>query len=93
MQQDEHTMMMRILEENAELLKENNKLLKRLHRASIIGLVTRILWYAFLIGLPFAFYFFLLEPYLAMFGGSAEELKEGLEQLPGVKGIDILLNQ
>ncbi len=70
------------------LTRENNALLRKLRRNSIIELWLRLLWYALLIGLPFALYFYILEPYFKAFGGSYEQFRLGLEQLPGVKGFE-----
>ena len=87
-----HEKMLRLLEENAELIKENNELLRKLHRNTMIGVVIRVIWYILLIGLPFALYFYILEPYFEAFGSNYEVFKAGLNELPGLKGIEQLLN-
>ena len=55
--------MKKLLEETNKLTKENNEILKKLHRDAKIGLWLRITWYVVIIGLPFALYFYVLEPY------------------------------
>ncbi len=78
-------------DEQKELLRltrENNVLLRKLRRNSIVELWLRLVWYALLIGLPFALYFYILEPYFEAFGGSYEQFRVGLEQLPGIKGFE-----
>ncbi len=89
---EEYEKMMRLLEENAGLMKENNQLLRKLHRNTVIGMTIRVIWYVFLIGLPFALYFYVLEPYFNVFGSNYEVFKAGLNELPGLKGIEQLLN-
>ena len=66
----------RLLKENTELVRENNRILKKMRRNAVIELWVRVVWYAFLIGVPFLLYFYLLGPYLAAFG---------IHQFPGLK--------
>ena len=81
----------RLIKENATLIRENNVLLRKLHRNSVIELVLRVVWYALLIGIPFALYFYVLEPYFEAFGSDYETFREGLNELPGLKGIENIL--
>jgi len=81
-----------LIQKNAELLKENNVLLKKIHRHNVWSFWSRILWYTIIIGLPFALYFYVLEPYFEAFGSSYENFLDGMNELPGLKGIDKLLN-
>ncbi len=85
---EEHGEMLRLLRENTELSKQNNELLRKLYRHSIAGLWFRIVWYAILIGMPFAVYFYLLEPYFEAFGANYETFREGMAEIPGLKGIE-----
>lgn len=78
-------------EEMLRLLKENNVLLKKLYRHSVIGFTFRIIWYAILIGLPFAVYFYVLEPYFQAFGSNYETFREGMAEIPGLKGLQHIL--
>lgn len=87
----EHNEMLRLLRENAELTRENNKILRKLYRHSVIGFTLRIIWYAILIGLPFAVYFYFLEPYFQAFGANYETFREGMAEIPGFKGIEHVL--
>ncbi len=82
-----------LLEKNSELIAENNKLLKKIHRHGVIAFWIRIVWYLLLIGFPFALYFYVLEPYFAAFGSSYGNFIDGLNELPGLRGIDTLLNR
>ncbi|MFT5036882.1 MAG: membrane protein insertase Oxa1/YidC/SpoIIIJ [Candidatus Azotimanducaceae bacterium] len=81
----EHGEMKALLKRNSELIEENNKLLKKLHRNAVWGFWMRIVWYAVLIGLPFALYFYVLEPYFTALGSDYEIFKAGMQELPGLK--------
>ncbi len=78
-------------EEMLRLLRENNEILKKLYRHSVIGLVLRIVWYVILIGMPFAVYFYILEPYFAAFGANYELFRQGIAEIPGLKGIENII--
>jgi len=75
----------RLMDTNATLLKENNELLKKIHRNGLIGFWFRIVWYTLLIGLPFALYFYVLEPYFTTLGASYETFSAGIQEIPGWK--------
>lgn len=88
----EHADIQALMEKNAELLRENNKLLKKIHRNAVMSFWARIVWYVVLIGLPFAVYFYILEPYFTALGSNYEVFKAGVNEIPGLKGLDLLLN-
>jgi len=75
----------RILKINTDLMRENNELLRKIRRSDVIGFWIRVVWYAALIGLPFALYYYVLEPYFAAFGSSYDQFRLGIEELPGLK--------
>lgn len=81
----EHTQIKELMEQNKELLKENNELLRKIHRNGLFAFWFRILWYTLLIGLPFALYFYVLEPYFAALGASYETFSAGIQEIPGWK--------
>jgi hypothetical protein len=81
---DEHNEMLR-------LLRENNQLLKKLYRHNVIGFTFRIIWYAILLGMPFALYFYVLGPYFDAFGANYEVFRKGMAEIPGLKGLENLL--
>lgn len=84
----EHNEILRLLRENRELAEANNVLLKKLYRHNMIGFTFRIVWYAILIGLPFAVYFYVLEPYFTVFGANYETFRQGMAEIPGLKGFE-----
>jgi hypothetical protein len=80
-----------LLKQNAELLRENNKILKKIHRNDVIGIWIRIIWYVLLIGLPFALYFYVLEPYFTALGSSYSTFSAGMQEIPGWKQFNEVL--
>lgn len=77
----------RLLEENQQLLRENNEMLEKMRRQTWWGFWIRFGWYAFLLGLPFVLYFYLIEPYFALFGANLNTLLEGIKEIPGYKSM------
>lgn len=75
----------RLTLENQKLLSDNNSLLKKMHRASIIGFWFRLLWAIFIIGIPFVLYFYIIEPYFTAMGTSFDEFRSGMQEIPGWK--------
>ncbi|MFT5849852.1 MAG: putative membrane protein [Patiriisocius sp.] len=82
---NEHKVLQRALEKNSELLEENNQLLKKIHRNGLWAFWIRIIWYVVLIGLPFALYFYVLEPYFTALGSSYDVFRAGINEIPGLK--------
>ncbi len=78
-----------LMTQNAELLQENNRLLKKIHRNGVWAFWIRVIWYLVIIGLPFALYFYVLEPYFTAFGSSYDTFQAGIKEVPGFK----MLNQ
>ena len=88
---NEHAQIEKLLDRNAELLAENNKLLKKIHRNGLWAFWIRVVWYLVLIGLPFALYFYVLEPYFNALGANYEVFRAGVSEIPGLKGRDQIL--
>jgi hypothetical protein len=83
----EHAEMKQVLKRNTELLEENNRLLRKMHRNAIWGFWLRVIFYGLFLGLPFLFYFYFVAPYVA----SLEESYGGaLEQLESLSNIEML---
>lgn len=81
----EHADLAELMQKNADLLEENNTLLKKMHRNGLWAFWMRIVWYAVIIGLPFALYFYVLEPYFSALGSNYEVFKAGINEVPGLK--------
>lgn len=82
----------RLLEENLAAERESQRLIKTLLRYSWYGFFFRLVWFALLIGLPFALYFYILEPYFQLFGSSYDEFRSGVAELPGYKALIMFLD-
>jgi uncharacterized membrane protein (DUF106 family) len=82
---DDHLQIRTLMKENKRLLEENNELLKKIYRNGLVTFWIRIVWYVFLIGLPFALYFYVLEPYFEALGSSYEVFSAGIQEIPGWK--------
>ena len=78
---NDHAEMLRLIRESNSIAKENNVLLRRLYRHSIWGITLKVIWFAIIIGLPFAIYYYLLGPYLEVFGANYDTIKEGMPWL------------
>ena len=82
-----------------KLVKENNRLLRKIRRGAIIGNILRIIWWAVLIGLPIILYYYFLQPYVGQFmeayrgfQGGVDNLQNIGDQLPSIPGLDWLFN-
>jgi hypothetical protein len=88
---DTHEEILRLTRENNELIKQNHEYLRKMYRNDLIGLTLRLVWYGLLIGLPFAVYFYVLEPYFNALGADYEVFRTGISEIPGFKNfLDIL---
>ena len=86
MQNDPEMQQLRsLLAHNTELIEENNSLLKKLYRNSVVGFWFRLLWYVVLLGVPLAIYYYVLQPYLHELGTSYQTFNASVQQIPGWK--------
>ncbi len=81
-----HEELLRLTRENNALIKENHEYLRKMYRNDMAGLVLRVVWYAILIGMPFALYYYILQPYFQAFGADYELFRQGMAEIPGLKG-------
>ncbi len=84
----DHDALKKLLEENITVTKENNEYLRKIYRNSVIGGIFTIVWYALLIGLPFALYHYVIDPYFRAFGANPDVFRAGMEEVPGFKGFE-----
>jgi len=68
----------RMIEKQGELLEDNTRTLNKLKRYQTMAFFSSLLWYALLIGLPFAMYYYVLAPVIEAYGFHAN-----LRELPG----------
>jgi|GEM_PF-318109 len=88
---DDHDDIKALLKKNSELVADNNKILKKIHRNGVWSFWLRIGWYVVMIGLPFALYFYILEPYFTALGSSYETFSAGMQEIPGIRHINEIL--
>jgi hypothetical protein len=75
----------RLLRQNLDLAKENNRILRKLRRDAVLGNILRIVWWAILIGVPVYLYLTIFQPYLQELGATYEGIRadvEGLQTIP-----------
>lgn len=84
-----------LLEENLELAKENNKLLKEMRRNAIIGLVARVVIWLVVLGVPIFFLSTYLGPILDALSGQAngQEIPVGFFGMPSQEQLNQLIEQ
>lgn len=82
---DEKDMLKALLVENQRLLRENNTLLRKMRRSARWAFAFRMLWFAMLLGVPVALYYFLLEPNLQTLERSYSILQMGTEDMIGMR--------
>ena len=81
-----HEEILRLTRENNELIKQNHEYLRKMYRNDMISIVLRVVWYAILIGMPFAVYYYILQPYFMAFGADYNLFRQGMGEIPGLKG-------
>ncbi len=90
----EHAAMKRLLEQNQELLKDNNRLLRKIHRNAVIMFWVRLCFYLIILGSPIILYFFVIEPYLASMGATYESILDtSTELLNGLNSVNSVIKQ
>ncbi len=87
----EHTEIKRLLQQNHDLLEENNRLLRKLHRGAAWAFWFRLSTYLILIGVPVILYYLVIEPYLGMVGSDYQSIMETINQLGGLDSLNRLL--
>lgn len=83
--QDDNTEVKELLKENQRLLIENNTLLHKMRRGSIIGAIFRLLWFALIIGLLLYSYFYYIKPNWDNLTAKIQELEQTSEEIKEVK--------
>ena len=70
-----------LLEKNLKLTKENNRLLKKMHRAHLMGVIMRIIFVLLLIGVPYLIYQYYLEEYVLELQEAYQSMQEDVRDL------------
>lgn len=74
-----------LLIENKKLLTENNAMLKKLRRDSVLSFWFRIIGFLVLVGAPVYLYYYVVVPYLDTINQSIESFSIGIEDVPGLQ--------
>lgn len=82
---DDHQLLHELMLENQRLLTENNQLLQKINRRSVVSFWFRVMWFLIIIGAPFLLYFYIIEPYFTSLGSSFQTFQQGLQEVPGWK--------
>ena len=90
---DEQSEILRLLKENTVLAHDNNELLKKIHRWNIVGMSLKSIWFVFIIGFPFLFYFYIVQPYFSALGSDYQVFKAGINEIPGLKVLEHLFTK
>lgn len=80
-----------LLRKNLELTKENNRLLKKLRRATIISGLLRLVWWVVILGIPVFLYYYVLQPYLGELSAAYQNVQDGVGSMQDVvRGIPFI---
>lgn len=66
----------KILRENLELNRKNNKILKKIRRGMLFSSVTRLIYWVIIIGASLGAYYY-LQPYIDEIRETYQQIKEG----------------
>jgi hypothetical protein len=83
LENNDHVELRELLEDNQKLLEQNNDLLRKLHKQSILAFVFRVVGFLIIIGAPVALFYYVIEPYFTSVSASIESFSIGLNEVPG----------
>jgi hypothetical protein len=66
---DQHELIIKLLRDNQELLKQNNELLHKHERRERRRLIFKVIWYTILLGIPILAYYYLYNAFIGLSGG------------------------
>jgi len=73
----------KLVRENLELSKENNEILKKMHRGAVWGRVFRILYWVIILGAMFGAYY-VLQPFIDSLVEAYKNLMGGVESVQNI---------
>lgn len=73
----------KLTRENLELTKENNEILKKMHRGAVWGRVFRVLYWVIVLGAMFGAYY-ILQPFLDSLLDAYTSLMGGVESIQSI---------
>lgn len=93
---EDHQALKKLLEENLAVAKDNNRLLRELHRNALLGLIAKIVLWLVVLGVPLFFLSSYIGPLMdAITGQSAnsQALPTGMFGVPSEDQINRLIEQ
>lgn len=82
---DQHELIIKLLRENQELVRQNNELLIRQERRERRRFIFKVIWYTILLGIPLLAYYYLYSLFVGFVGGDASDVQiNGINVPPGV---------
>lgn len=82
-EKDQHQVIHDLLVENQRLLSENNELLRKSLRRATWSFILRLAVLLLFLGVPFALYYYFIEPYFSSVSESFSALNQSLSMIPG----------
>ncbi len=82
---DQHELIIKLLRENQELVRQNNELLIRQERRERRRFIFKVIWYTILLGIPLLAYYYLYSMFASLTGAEASGMQiNGINVPPGV---------
>ncbi len=82
---DQHELIIKLLRENQELVRQNNELLIRQERRERRRFIFKVIWYTILLGIPLLAYFYLYSMFAGITGAETTGMQiNGINVPPGV---------
>jgi hypothetical protein len=82
---DQQALIVTLLRENQDLLRQNNELLHKHERRERRRLIFKVIWYTILLGIPMLAYYYLYSTFMGLLGlQSTEPTRNGLDMSPTV---------
>ncbi|MFM2339661.1 MAG: hypothetical protein RLZZ360_297 [Candidatus Parcubacteria bacterium] len=67
---DQHELIIKLLRENQELVRQNNELLIRQERRERRRFIFKVIWYTILLGIPLLAYYYLYNAFIGVTTGT-----------------------
>ena len=76
-----------LMQENLELARENNKILKGMRRSQRFGLIFKVVFWLVILGAPVLLYYYFFAPYIEQILGIYTEIQGGAEAVQNINAI------
>jgi hypothetical protein len=79
---DQHELIIKLLRENQELVRQNNELLIRQERRERRRFIFKVIWYTILLGIPLLAYYYLYSMFAGLTGAETRRTPNQRHQCP-----------